>query len=391
MPIEPIVQPMPRSHRRFVFWTFLAIFLITMPSLWFYTTGYRFDWTSEEGGIIGVGGLYISTDSQDVEFYVDDVQMTNFRIFRKAAYIQNLIEGKHSIHVQGAGLQTWTKDLPVQSYIVTEAFAFMMPLVPQIRVISEYQTATGTAVLRTAEPTSELLFAFASSSNAYIATTTRATTTLALNAEYRYVSGLFASTSATSTSLVAQISDRIERQFVTRATTTPLDVVATTTRTEQGMRAFLMDGEINVAWVGDENERPNYFCVNAVSASSTPRTNGAHVYDDMLFEGVQAGIASTTEEIAALIEGSRICRSSIRIDRKGKDVHGFEFFPNNPGLVLMLLSDGLYVVEVDDRAWQNTQLLYPGNDLAFVVDGGRIYVRDRGYFVEVFTTVAPSL
>jgi hypothetical protein len=375
-----------------VFWAFLLIFIITMPSLWFYTTGYRFDWTSEEGGIIGVGGLYISTDSPDVEFYVDDVQMTNFRIFRRAAYIQNLIEGKHSIHVQGEGLQTWTKDLPVQSYIVTEAFAFMMPSVPRIRIISEYQTATGTAVLRTSGGAPlESLFAFASSSNTYIATTSRATSTLIVNAEHTYVSGLFASTSATSTSLVAQISDRIERQFVPRsATTTEQEVLATTTRTEQGMRVFLMDDEINVAWVGDDNERPNYFCVGNVSASSTPHTNGAHVYADILAEGVQRGIASTTDEVAEAVEGKRICRESIRIDRKGKDVHGFEFFPGNPGLVLMLLSDGLYVVEVDDRAWQNTQLLYPGTDLAFVVDGGRIYVRDRGYFVEVFTTLAAS-
>jgi hypothetical protein len=55
----------------------------------------------------------------------------------------------------------------------------------------------------------------------------------------------------------------------------------------------------------------------------------------------------------------------------------------------MLLQDGLYVVEVDDRAWQNTQAVYPGTKLDAIVDGGRIYVKDRGHLIEVLT-VLPS-
>jgi hypothetical protein len=388
MPVEPIVQPLPRSHRRLVFWSFLTLFVVAMPSLWFYTTGYRFDWTNEEGGIVGVGGLYISTDAQNVEFYVDEAQVTDFRIFRKAAYIQNLVEGKHSIHVQGVGLQTWAKDLPVQSYIVTEAFAFMMPSVPHVRVITEYQTATGTAVLRLRAPLpKDPYFAFASTTNAYIATTSRATTTLVQNQEYRYVRTLFASSTATSTSLVAQLSDRIERQFVPRLGTSTDDaLLATSTREDQGMRAFIADGEVNVSWVGDTSERPNYFCVPDVS-TSTSRLYGEHVYQDLIEEAIRRGVAATIEAVQPLIIDQRLCRDSIRIDRKGMEVRAFEFFPNTPGLVLMLLDDGLYVVEVDDRAWQNTQLLYPGEDLMFVVDGGRIYVEDREQYLEVLTTV----
>lgn len=384
---EPSVQPLPRSHRRFVFWSFLLIFVVAMPSLWFYTTGYRFDWTNTEGGFVGVGGLYISTDAQNVEFFVDEQRVTDFRIFRKAAYIQNLAEGKHSIHVQGEGMQTWTKDLPVQSYIVTEAFAFMMPATPHIRVITEYQTATGTAVLRLRAPLPPgPYFTIASTTNTYIATTSRATSTLIKNPEYQYIGTLFASSSATSTSLVAQLSDRIERQFVPRAGTSTDVERATTTREDQGMRAFIADGEVNVAWIGDDSERPNYFCVPGVS-TSTPRLYGEHVYQDLLEEAVRHGVAATFEAVKPLIANLRLCRDSIRIDRKGKEVRAFEFFPGTPGLMLMLLHDGLYVVEVDDRAWQNTQLLYPGENLMFAIDGGRIYVRDREQYLEVLTTL----
>lgn len=380
MPSRPTVVPLPRSHRRIVFWSFLVIFLVSLPALWFYTTGYRFEWDGMARNIVGVGGLYISTDSQNVTFFVDETPVTDFRIFRQASYIQNLVEGKHSVHVQSEGLQTWTKDLPVQSYIVTEAFAFTLPTIPQIRVISEYLTSTGTSVIRNA--TSTALFPFASTTNTFIATTTRATTTLTLNSEHTYVADLFA-LPATSTSLISRLSDRVERQFVPVATTT---VIATTTKEWQNVRLYKnSEGEVEVTWRGSERERPYYYCIEDVTASTTPDLFGTHVYDDMIREQIESARASTAEAAMENIEGTRVCRDSIRIDRKFQHVEWFDFYPSSTELVLMLLEDGLYVVEVDDRSWQNIQLLYPGTDLKAVLDGGRIYVEDRGYYVEVFT------
>jgi hypothetical protein len=69
-------------------------------------------------------------------------------------------------------------------------------------------------------------------------------------------------------------------------------------------------------------------------------------------------------------------------------VKWFDFMPDNENLVLMLLDDGLFVIEADDRAWQNTQLLYPGKDLEVLLDGGRIFVKDGDYYLEVFTEIA---
>jgi len=84
----------------------------------------------------------------------------------------------------------------------------------------------------------------------------------------------------------------------------------------------------------------------------------------------------------------RICRNNIRIDRKDKEVIMFDFFPDSTDLVVILLDDGLYVTEIDDRAWQNVQLLYPGKDIEARVSGGRIYVKDGQYLLEVLTELA---
>jgi hypothetical protein len=110
---------------------------------------------------------------------------------------------------------------------------------------------------------------------------------------------------------------------------------------------------------------------------------GAHVYKSLYEQ-----LASTTNMAHAV--GERLCRHSIRIDRLGQEVQWFDFYADSSDIILMHLQDGLYAVEVDDRAWQNTQLIYPGEDLEIVHDGGKIYVKDGEYYLEVFTEIAPQ-
>ena len=88
------------------------------------------------------------------------------------------------------------------------------------------------------------------------------------------------------------------------------------------------------------------------------------------------------------MRNQRVCRTEIHIDDLGQKVAWFDYFPNSTDHVLMHLQDGLYVVEVDDRSWQNTQPLYPGTDIEVLQDGGRIFVHDGGYYLEVFTDIS---
>jgi hypothetical protein len=148
------------------------------------------------------------------------------------------------------------------------------------------------------------------------------------------------------------------------------------------MKLFEEEGEVYATWLGRTNEVPYYFCVNYQAASSTVSQYGEHVY-----EGVANVLATMPITETQDISG-RICREQIRIDRKGMEVKYFDFFPDSTDLVLMLLKDGLYVTEIDDRAWQNVQLLYPGEDIDVRVSGGRIYIKDDGYLLEVLTELA---
>ncbi len=42
----------------------------------------------------------------------------------------------------------------------------------------------------------------------------------------------------------------------------------------------------------------------------------------------------------------------------------------------MVLEDGIYVVEIDDRSWQNVQPLMLGNNLSMYIENGNIFVYD---------------
>ena len=54
---------------------------------------------------------------------------------------------------------------------------------------------------------------------------------------------------------------------------------------------------------------------------------------------------------------------------------------------MLQLEDGLYVTEIDDRSWQNTQQVYTGDDFETVVTDTAIYIKQEGRYFELLTTL----
>lgn len=382
----PEVRPLPYKQRQFVFITALVIFCAAVPLLVFYAIGYRFDFNDELSSIKSVGGMYVTSQVQNVEMYIDNKPVQDMRIFQSAAYIQNLEAGSHQIHVQGPDVYTWVKELPVFSHFVTEAQSFNMPLRPQIRFITPYKDTSGLPVLLGAASTTPL-FVFASSTPVFFAATSSATSTYIANPEFAYTQSLFASSSENAIALLEQNERLAVGRFTfgeLPATSTVL-IESTTTKMYQDTVLFQDGDDVYMQWVGEENAIPYYYCVRYSGASTTAALYGDHV--NINLQGVLATVISATATTDTELQGGRYCRTTIRIDRRNSEVLWFDYFPDSRDLVLIHLSDGLYVVEVDDRAWQNTQLLYPGNDIEVLLDGGQILIKDGEYYIEVFTEV----
>lgn len=374
---EPTIQPMPYNSRKWFFRGLLTMFLVMVPVFMFYASGYRVSWLEGVGNIVSVGGIFISAEAEDTAIFINDEPVENMRMFQQAAYIQNLPAGSYRLHVQGEGLHTWVKELPVYSQLVTEAQAFNFPVVPQLRYISEYQTSVGQSVLRGASVDAsstplandlEVVY-----DSPWTISTSSATTTLVRNPEYAYMERLFGTTTAsTSISFIERLGGEFDRFSFSSATATKtLPVVsATSTVQQRDRRLYSQSGEVYVEWQGDEVDQPYYFCKRSRILATLPIVSEADA---------AVPVAETATE--------RICVNTIKLQREGERVVFFDFYPSNPDLVVMQRSSGLYVMEVDDRGWQNKQLVYPGGDFEVMIDGNQIFIKTNGQYFELATTL----
>ena len=382
----PTINILPQKHRSRFFWLLVVVFLIALPSLIFYTTGYRLSFENEETTIVTTGGIYVTNDKLDVSVYIDEKEVDRPRLFRSAYYIQNIQVGQHRIVVQRPDLQTWVKVLPVDAYIVTEVAAFNMPAQPHVRPITRFTTATGTPIYRgMTASTSADLFTKATATVPFATASSSATTALVQNEEFIYAASLFSTTSTSSQSVFERILDQVDR-FTFATSTEGATTTASTTELERVIRGdmelLVRDEELYATWLGSDRSIPYYFCVNDFNTSTTAQRYGEHVA-----EAIESGRTATTTRV--FVDDNRTCRTEIKLDRLKKDVFYYNFFPNSSDLVLMQLTDGVYVTEIDDRAWQNVQLLYPGEDLQVVVENDVIYLKEGDYYYELVTEIEP--
>jgi hypothetical protein len=372
------MKPLSRRRRQLIFGVTIVLFIVAVPVSVFYAIGYRFDFSDKFQSIKSVGGMYVRNDTANTEMFINGEPVVDMRVFQKAAYIQNLAAGMHRIHVQGDTVQTWVKELPVHAHFVTEVSSFNLPKVPQIRIITEFRNLQqGTDIIFNKATSTK--FAFASTTNNLEYSSTTATSSYTINTEYTYIKSLFAS--STEAALAAEKKATTPKPFTFNLSTTSAQAIATSTKMWRNFRLFQRESDVVMKWEGNSEHVPYYYCLNYESAEATTLQYGLHIYDALL-----ASVASSSD--LQKHQGERLCRSEIRIDNLGKEVLWFDYYPDSTDLVLMHLEDGLYVVEVDDRAWQNTQLLYPGDDIEVLQDGGRIYIHDGEYYLEVFTEIA---
>jgi hypothetical protein len=370
--MKPVVEPLAYWRRKLIFVLLVLAFLLSLPAFMFYATGYRYDIFSTTPSITATGGLYIAAEALESSIFVDEVEVTNARVFRNASYISGLEPALHRVHVQTPNRHTWVKNLSVYPHIVTEAEAFNLPLVPQVRPITEYQTVKGEAVFRVASTTLPVL-PLASSSVPFFTTTSTATTTFKLNPEFALIANLFAA-EASTTAMLKKIAESIDLA----TTTVDLDKdVATTTITRGNLSLYKSGEDVFVKALGTGKQIPHYFCTSQVEIA-----DDLDLKEDLNEAGGDLFFEDTLNELS---NNTRECRTEIKMDRQAQIIHDFDFFPVNESLVLLTLDKGVYVVEIDDRSWQNAQLLYAGENLSTVVYSGGIFVKDGKIMVEVLT------
>jgi hypothetical protein len=386
METEINVKPLPYKKRQTAFLSLLGIFLISLPFLYLYATGYRFDF-KKPTNLVSTGGMYIAVDRIGAEIYIDGELVRETRTFRKAFYAQNLDSGTHRVHVQKEGSHTWVKELPVSKRLVTEAEAFNLPLAPQVRVIAAYQSATGTMIV--SAPLHN-----ASSTNEVLATTTKMTSAFTKNPEYELLMLQFGTTTSTSTAKIS-VTDQIKGLIEDRTATTTENSMstATTTLVSGGVKLYESGEDLFATWIGNFEQMPYYYCAPdfprySTSSPAEPMGEFEERVDEMLLPAEEELTEDGGENALVMhpvqtVPTDSACDPTIRIDRRWQDISHFDFLPGSTDLVIVVFSDGIYVVEIDDRSWQNAQPLFKGSDLRMHIENGNIYVYDGELIYQV--------
>lgn len=369
--MKPTVTPLARSNRNFIFGLLVLIFLIALPAFMFYATGYRYDMFGASPSITVTGGLYVVATVDNAEVFINEATIRNARVFSNATFASGVVPGTHRVHVQAPLRHTWVKNMQVYPQFVTEAESFNLPLVPQVRVITRFETATGTAIVSNVASTT---FAMASVTNPIFFTTATTSPTWITNIEYTTLEERFSALEfSTTTRTTRTLSPTIAT--TTTATTSAKTVVATTTVVKNNIALYEREGGVYARALTESRTVPYYFCALEILRSEATTT-------------VQTSLSLALPDTYADIKRNlATCDREIKIDSLGQKIKSFHFVPDTNKLVLLHLSDGLYVVEIDDRFWQNAQLLYPGTDFDLLIDGNNIYVKEGDVLLEVFTDI----
>lgn len=377
--MHPHVTPLRLSTRKIVFGGLFLLFVVVLPLFIFYATGYRYDFSASRPALTVTGAFYIFAEAPESTIYLDDQLVTSARSFRNASYIQGMSPGVHRVHVQAPGAHTWVKELTISPRIVTEAEAFNLPLTPQVRLVPAYLTTNGEGVIFARSSSSPVLSYVATSTPLVFATST-ATTTYRANAEYALLRDLFM-THASNTAARESALARERESFGFATTTLDWATLGTTTVTRGSLTLYEAAGEIFArAEPGNFRQVPFYFCAPTLPALETEvvGVDGGGIETSNLYASSSISITATS---------SAACRTEIQIDRQGKVVTAFDFYPANANLVLLLREDGVFVTEIDDRAWQNTQPLYRGENLALLVYRDAIYLKEGELIFEVLPEI----
>lgn len=369
--MSPQVKPLSYRHRYWFFYLLLGIFVSSLPFLYLYATGYRFEWGG--GSFVSTGGLYIAAERTGAEIYIDDELVRETRVFRRAFYAQGLNAGTHLVRVQKTNHHTWVKELPVYAHLVTEAQAFNLPMVPKLRVITPWQTPAGVAVVMS---TSTVLKS-ASSTNQVLLEPRANLDDLMPNNEFDDLTLIFKQSEVSTT-------DRVPGRALSAVVkSVATSTVATTTKETRNVRLFETDdGRIFATYIGSRDSMPYYYCAEEFSRYEVATTTHS-VIDNSAAAGRSMDDEADIELQVQTLKEEAVCDPTIEMDRGGEVIDYFDFFPNSSDLIILGSQNGAYVAEIDDRAWQNRQPLVLGQNMSIRVVNGAVYAYDGKIFYQV--------
>lgn len=298
------------SYRRRLLYMALAAGLVVVgaPLLIAYALGYRvIDLAALE--FLETGGVYVAADRAGVTVSVDGEPRDTTSFLSHGVLVQNLLSGEYAVAVSREGFVTREKLLPVYPSLVTEWRPLLVPDPVPLRLLPEYLPATATSTATAGRPVA-----------------------LARNPERTSAALLFAPATTTSRAASAELAEL--NDFLAELDR-PALATGTALRRAGNLTAWIERGVIRIAWLGDQDAVPQYFC---------------------------APSGCRLEMVVSVQGGAR----------------GFDFYPGRDDAFVVTKQGGVVAVEADGRGDEGgvrAEMPIAGQGYEARVSNDRIYVR----------------
>lgn len=134
------MEPLSLTTRRFYATLFFVLFLIVLPVVALYASGYRLDGFS----LVPTGGIYVATPTSGTTISLNGEVLERSSLFSRSFFFDNLAPGSYVVQAQSDDHYPWSKNLYVESQLVSDVSVLA---VAQPLVVRELVSATSTPAL----------------------------------------------------------------------------------------------------------------------------------------------------------------------------------------------------------------------------------------------------
>lgn len=128
------MEPLSLLKRRVYFYILSVIFLIAIPVVILYTSGYRL---GPKFTLVETGGMYIYSPEAGSSIYIDSKKERETGTFQKDWFVQDVSPGTYTVLIVKDGFWPWMKEVTVEERKVAEAIAFLVSTKPEMEIIPE--------------------------------------------------------------------------------------------------------------------------------------------------------------------------------------------------------------------------------------------------------------
>jgi len=122
---------MTKKTRTILFGICAFLFVLTAPSVIFYSQGYRIDFANKK--IVQTGGFYFKATPRSVQVHINGKLKDTTSLFTSSSLIENLMPKTYAVEISKEGYYSWQKTLKVKEKQVTEAKNItLVPKIPDL-------------------------------------------------------------------------------------------------------------------------------------------------------------------------------------------------------------------------------------------------------------------